>query len=99
MRVPLLLLCIFVGMVTNCLTLCAHAEATQAMTVCQLYAVRQAPSSRDIRLTAAVYKDPRHDASFVDHHCPPGTAIGLRFADHLPPRSKAAQFDKALTGT
>ncbi|MEY2153018.1 hypothetical protein AB7849_19090 [Rhodanobacter sp. 115] len=68
------------------------------MTVCQLYASRQSPPMGEIRLKARALMGPRHGAAFVDPHCPPGTAIGFRFADHLPPTSKAAQFDRALTG-
>lgn len=41
---------------------------------------------------------PRDEAVFVAPNCPPRTAIAFRFADHLPPTSKAAQFDRALTG-
>lgn len=75
-----------------------RAADAKTMTVCQLYAVRQSPPSGDIRLQASAYSAPRHGAEFVDSHCPHGTAIDFRFADHIPPNSKAAQFDRALTG-
>lgn len=70
----------------------------KTMTVCQLYAKRQSPPAGEIRLRARALMGPRDGAVFVDPHCPPRTAIGFRFADHLPPTSKAAQFDRALTG-
>jgi hypothetical protein len=68
------------------------------MTVCELYASRQSPPVGEIRLKARALMGPRDEAVFVDPHCPPRTAIAFRFADHLPPTSKAAQFDRALTG-
>jgi len=76
----------------------SRAAEAQTMTVCQLYATRQSPPAGEIRLKASAYMGPRDEAIFVDHHCPPRTAIAFRFADHLPPTSKAAQFDRALTG-
>lgn len=68
------------------------------MTVCQLYAQRQTPPTGEVRLKARAIMGPRHGAAFVDPDCPPGSAITFRFADHLPPNSTAAQFDRALTG-
>ena len=68
------------------------------MTVCQLYAQRQTPPAGEVRVKARALMGPRHGAAFVDPSCPPGTAITFRFADRLPPNSKAAQFDRALTG-
>lgn len=76
----------------------SRAEEPQTRTVCQLYSLRQSPPSGEIRLKASAFRDLRHGAIFVDPHCPPGTAIAFRFADHLPLSSKAVQFDHALTG-
>lgn len=68
------------------------------MTVCALYATRQAPPAGSVQVTARVVMDPRHGAVLVDPHCPPGTAIGMRFTDPLPAHSQAEAFDHALTG-
>lgn len=82
---------------------CSAAEVggskrPQSMTVCQLYAGRQSPPMGEIRLKARALMGPRDEAVFVDAACPPRTAIAFRFADHLPLSSKAAQFDRAMTG-
>ena len=94
MRGSRLLLCFIAGLSASSIV----AADAKMMTVCQLYAVRQSPPSGEVRLTASAYMAPRHGAEFVDSHCPHGTAIDFRFADHLPPNSKAAEFDRALTG-
>lgn len=92
------LLCFALAAVAGCAVDASRAAEPPTLTVCQLYARRQTPPVGEVRLQARAFKDPRHGAIFVDPHCPPGTAIGFRFADHLPPTSKAAQFDQALTG-
>lgn len=93
------LLCVVVWGMAGCsVPDASRAAVTRTMTVCQLYASRQSPPAGEIRLKASAYMGPRHGAIFVDPLCPPGTAIGFRFADQLPPTSKAAQFDRALTG-
>jgi hypothetical protein len=99
MRSSRWLLCFMAGLgASSIMPASVSAADAKTMTVCQLYGVRQSPPAGDIRLKASAYAGPRHGAEFVDSHCPHGTAIDFRFADHLPPNSKAAQFDQALTG-
>lgn len=92
------LLCFVLAAVVGCALNASRAAEPSTVTVCQLYAQRQTPPVGEVRLQARALMDPRHGAIFVDPHCPPGTAIPFRFVDHLPPASKAAQFDHALTG-
>lgn len=89
------LTCLVLLLVAGC---GVRAAEPPTMTVCQLYAQRQAPPAGEVRIQARALMGPRHGAIFIDPHCPPGTAIPFRFADHLPPDSQASQFDHALTG-
>ncbi|TAL73376.1 MAG: hypothetical protein EPN56_08200 [Rhodanobacter sp.] len=75
-----------------------RATELRTVTVCQLYDQRQSPPAGEVRFQARALMGPRHGAIFMDPHCPPGTAIPFRFADHLPPGSQAMKFDHALTG-
>ncbi|BFI95004.1 MAG: hypothetical protein RSP_05140 [Rhodanobacter sp.] len=75
-----------------------RAAEPPTVTVCQLYDQRQSPPAGEVRFQARALMGPRHGAIFMDPHCPPGTAIPFRFADHLPPDSQAVMFDHALTG-
>ncbi|MDR3445448.1 MULTISPECIES: hypothetical protein [unclassified Dyella] len=74
------------------------ADTTREVTICQLFRERASPGAERVRVRATAWMAPRHGAILEDSSCARGEVIGFRFVDHIPPKSKAALLDKALTG-